>query len=275
MFTEEAIRAIQESHVVGSANAAVTAAATGARCDFAAIPEDLKLHDLEGLHTNRRRARGKMETRDIAAFVAYTNQHAELGATVFVSQHHKTATALLNLGSPQAPGHADNTAMLSPQQTAAYRALLGIVDGQRTQKQIAEFMEDWSDLIQCFSDTTEIKTAHAISAIRKITIDETRRQESAVESLSATRSDFERVQASSVNPLPTYIYFNCVPLAGFAERTFVLRLSVLTGDKEPRLILRIQKQEQHDQEIAEELTTKLTEAFDGSLPVLVGGYTKI
>jgi uncharacterized protein YfdQ (DUF2303 family) len=217
-----------------------------------------------------------MTTPFIEPFAEYVKVHAEGGASIFVNPDEMTATAVLNLGMPSAPGHADNTAKLAPQKTAAYAALRTITAAPKSQIELAEFMEDWAEALQFFNGDDHITPPKAIAAVRKITIEALRKQETAEQQLSATRSAFESVQATSAEPLPTTVYFTCAPYADLQERTFVMRLGILTGDSKPRLTLRIQRWEQHLEEMADELGQKIRAAFDGEqgLPVLTGSYSK-
>lgn len=268
MFDKDAIKALQEGESITAAATAVQAAQ-----EVVALPNDFTLHDLEHLQENRRRARGEMSTRFIVPFASYAEQHHEAGATVFVDPENLTATAVLNLGTPMHPGHADNLARLQLKRTAAYSALCTIVQAQRSQVEIAEFLEDWEQM-KCFSYGNEIKRPQAIAAIRKITIDSSRKLESSEQQLGATRSAFESVQASSFEPLPTTLYFSCKPYSDLEERLFVLRLSILTGDSKPKIMLRIQSPETHAEEMAAELVSLVATAIDPAvaIPVLVGTY---
>lgn len=268
MFDKDAIKALQEGESITAASTAVQAAK-----EVVALPDSFTLHDVEHLQVSRRRARGMMATRFIVPFASYTEQHREAGATVFVDPENLTATAVLNLGTPTHPGHADNLAQLQLKRTASYSALCTIVQAQRSQVEIAEFLEDWQQ-VQCFNDSVEVKRPQAIAAIRKITIDSSRKLESSEQQLGATRSAFESVQACSFEPLPTTLYFSCKPYADLAERQFVLRLSILTGDTKPKIMLRIQSPETHAEEMAAELVSLVAGAIDAeaAVPVLVGTY---
>lgn len=104
---------------------------------------DFEQHDIEAFMPERIRARGTMQTPFVRDFAAYATQHADAGTTVFVDAQEMAATAVLNLGGPDAPGHADNKAKLTPIKTAAYKALLGITGRPITQQDAAEFFEDW------------------------------------------------------------------------------------------------------------------------------------
>lgn len=214
-----------------------------------------------------------MTTSVVADFAAYFNTHGENGAAVFIDQDAMRAVGVLNLGEPGEPGHADNQAVLSPKKTAAYTALLQIATGQaRTQQAVAEFLEDWAPQIECFHEGATISNPQAIAAVRKITIEGMRKVESQEKQLGAAKSTFEQVQASSgTDPLPTHIYFKTVPFHCLSERTFLLRLGVLTTDK-PAVTLRVVNAEQH----AEDMATELAQLVRKALPdanAMVGAYT--
>lgn len=273
MFDKEAIEELSKAEAITAAHVCVQAAIEAGTA--VALPSDFQLHEVEKLLPHRRRPRGTMKTSVLADFSAFTKAHAEPGATVFVAPDQMSATAILNLGSHDNPGHADNTASLTLLRTAAYSALLAISNGAgQKQATVAEFVEDWAGQVQCFSGGDEVTPPKAIAAIRKITIEAMRKMESAEQQLSATRSAFEHVQATSgPDPLPTHIYFRCEPYHGLAERTFVLRLAVLTGGDKPAITLRIVKAEEHQEGMATELAARVTESLtDSSVPVHLGSY---
>lgn len=269
MITAEAINALQQSAAIQAANEEIPL------ISLAALPSDFQLHDLERHMSERRRARGTFATPFIESFCNYAKAHAERGATVFVDPRDFGATAILNMGTPDHPGQTDNQAKLALSKTAPYQALTAIADGRgNTQRSVAEFLEDWQHLIQCFTESGDVKTHQAIAAVRRITIESLHKLESEEKSLSATRSALESVTASSRDPIPTLIYFRCKPFVELAERLFVLRLGVLTGDKAPAISLRIVKPEEHAEAMCDELASKLREGLAGEqpLPIVVGSY---
>ncbi|GAA4401109.1 DUF2303 family protein [Quisquiliibacterium transsilvanicum] len=273
MFDKEAIEALQHGGGIYEAGNAVRAAF--AETSVVALPEHFTERDLEKYLPSRRRARGVMTTSALKDFAAYATAHAEAGASVFVDAGEMSATAVLNLGTPEKPGHTDNRAKLQAQQTAAYRALLQHACGRGlTQTVAAEFLEDWPDLIECFNEQGLIKPPKAIAAIRKLTIEAMRKLESSEQSLSASKSAFESVQATSADPIPTTIYFKCVPYKDLAERLFVLRLGVQTGSDKTSIVLRIVKAELHAEEMANELADLVRDSLNGTMPVLLGAYAK-
>lgn len=269
MFDATAIEKLTQAQSIGAAAAATAA---GLTLGLVALPKDFHVHDLEGMQEHRRRARGAMETSVIADFATYVQTHAEEGVTVFINPETMTATGVLNLGTPEAPGHADNIARLKLKRTAAYSALRAIATGAgHKQSTIAEFFEDWPGELRFFNDDGLIPPNRAIAAIRKVTIEALRKLESTEQSLSASKSSFESVAATSTEPIPTTIYFDCVPYADLQSRTFILRLTIGTGSEKPTIGLRIVKQEQHDEEMARELAALVVEALP-TTPALIGTY---
>lgn len=271
MLDKDAILELSKAQAITNANTALVAALAAG--GVISTPSDFNTSDLEKFMPTRRRARGNMETSVVADFAKYVADHKEAGAAIFVNQDLMAAVAVLNIGRPDAPGHADNRAKLTAKRTAAYKALREVANGTAwKQSTIAEFFEDWPGYLKFFNDAGEIPPAKAVAAVRKISIDELKKLGSEVAQLSESRSAFESVQATSVEPIPTTIYFACTPYADLIERTFVLRLSIQTGGSVPAIALRIVKQEEHDEEMAQELAVLVGHAVT-ELPVLIGTYS--
>lgn len=279
MFDKEAIKELTRAEAISAAGTAMHGATE--TDGLAALPNDFEIHDLEKHLPTRRRARGSMQTAVVEHFAGYVASHAEEGATVFVDKARMQAVAVLNLGKPDAPGHADNQAVLALDKTAAYIALGELMRKSTatglSQRDLAEFMEDWDPAIGCIdANGSWMSTKKAIDAVRRITIDSARKTESAEGQLSAERSAFESVAASSAgNPLPATITFKCEPYNGLIERAFDMRLSVRTGDATKpalSLTLRLVKGEEHTEQMANELAALVKQAIEGT-PVYVGSYS--
>lgn len=286
--TIESLVNVLSRHQQIEAAAIAMASAPDTSQSVAALPEDFKLHDLEQYQPTRRRMAGTYTTRNIAPFAIYIIQHADAGATVFVDADEMAATAVLDLGTSDFPGHAVHRAKLTPKRTAAYAALRKIVDYSKSQREIAEFFEDWNGIagLQFFAEDTpdgtlgeEIPLRRAIGALRNVDIKVETGMESNSQQLSASLSAFESVKASSKHTLPALIHYTTKPYADLQERVFVLRLSVTASEKGPVLTLRIKNIERHEEEMAEELGDLVLQAIeskteDDPVPVLLGTYSK-
>lgn len=280
MFDKEAIQELSQAEAISAAKASIYDG-LDPDCGLIGLPETFKIHDIEKMLPLRRRARGVMVTSVVEHFAKYVAEKRKDGTAVFVDKDAMKAIAVLNLGTVAAPGHADDTAVLAVEKTAPFLALEGLLGKSKstglTQRDAAEFLEDWIGHIECFDRDANLENKHAIDAVRRITIDSARKVESAEGQLNAERSLLESVAASSAgNPLPTEIRFFCEPYHGFLAREFVLRLGVRTGDAtRPALSLTLRpvKWEQHTEEMAKELAAKVEAAIGTSAPVAVGSYT--
>jgi uncharacterized protein YfdQ (DUF2303 family) len=282
MIEKDTLQSLMQGPAIEEARASINAAMLMDGPGLVALPDNFDINDLENKLPHRRRARGTMTTPSIEHFAAYTKQHAEDGATVFVNK--VTAVAVLNLGTPDNPGQADNAAMLSLEATAAYKALYDLLNlssrGGVSQRQLAEFLEDWAHQIACQTGMGDaIETRKACDAVRRITIESARKVEAEEQSLSAERSVMESVAATSKNaPLPEFILFSCAPFACLSSRVFVMRLSVRTGDaNKPSLSLGVHliREEEHAEQMAQELADKVKWALMGGendIPVYLGEY---
>ena len=122
MFHKEAIKEIARPESISAA-----AKALELYDCIVALPGDFKLHDIEKYTSYRKRARGTMATTSVEDFAVYTKKHVdEDPAHIFIDPSEMAATAILNLGSPDYPGHADNRAKLTLKRTAAYQALMAV-----------------------------------------------------------------------------------------------------------------------------------------------------
>ncbi len=172
---------------------------------------------------------------------------------------------------------AVNLATLSLTATPAYDAFRDMANGgARTQTQVAEWLEDWQDLIRCFhvngeNDGTVLETQRAIAAVRNISIDSARKVESEEGQLSASRGSFESVKASSKHTLPTHIHLQTQAYDQLNARVFIIRLGIITTGDKVSITLRPAKMEEHLQEMAEEFAELVRIELDGA-PVLIGKY---
>lgn len=177
-----------------------------------------------------------------------------------------SATLILNIGNDETPGHCDNTARIELEKTAAYSALLSILDKPCSQKEIAEFIEDWRDHISAWGAENEdgersnIPLPRALHAIRKITIEAKQSQETETRNFGAAASSMESIDLRGDQLPPEILEFMCNPYADLKVRTFELRVSVLTENKNfPVLKLRMIRQEEQNELMAEEFETLIKE----------------
>ena len=273
MLTQEAVNTLVNSGNIHQAEEAIKAALRREKQSAVALPDSFQVLDLEKFQPTRRRLCGTLQTSSEQHFVSYCQQNKEAGAIVTIDADEMLAVAHLNFGTTEAPGHADNLARLDYQKTAEYLALLRMTDRNVSQRELAEFLEDFAHLIKCFDDAGgEIALGHAVAAVRKVTIESLSNTDSEVNSLQESRSTFESIKASSKQPLPVRISFTCTPYFGLPERKFSCRLTVAAGEKAPRMGLALIHRELHKQEMAEQAVHQLSAELGSEMPVYVGSY---
>lgn len=247
-----------------------------------------KLEDVEHLFPARSRFRGELTTTSVADFIAYTKNRVGPAPAapkpVFIDATHMQAKAFFNLGTESLPGHADDRAWLQAQATAAFNELRnvtgngGVNNKTLDQRGFAEFIEDWRDIVRPFNGVdddgayTSTTVQKAVMAVRKVSIEAMNRSDTAVGDLSAEQSTLARIEAKSTEALPIAFGFKCTPYEGLDERDFIVRVSILTGSKEPQFRLRIVRMEEHIEAMAQNLKHKLAEGLGEAAAIYVGVF---
>lgn len=266
-LTPEAINRIAEL----SANAAipVTDLTNG---QAIALPGAMGIHDLEKFMLTRRRFRGEMNTEQVAAFCEYIQHQG--AAEVFINTDDMQAAAFFDMGSREEPGHCEHRAALSLNRTAAYTALLKINGQANSQRELAEWLEDWGRFVECFDDEDKpLHISKALASVRKMTVETARKLESEDHNMGHKLSAMEQIDVRSAGQQLGGILFTCAPYHGFEERQFTLPLSALTGGDSIRLKLRVQELEAIMEEIADEFRSKIEDALTGdSFNVWMGTF---
>lgn len=240
-----------------------------------AVPQDVQIADLEHFMSQRRRFRGQMATGVIGEFANYVNGRVT-GAPIqcFVDADSMSAEAFFDLGDTDSPGHAAHRALLKLPKTSDYNELLGNAAGaQWGQKALAEWIEDWADCITLIGgDGEELLRGSAIAAVRRITIGAKAESTSEEQSFGARRSSMSEVEAKHQDTLPAFIRFECIPFQGLPERTFTLRVSLLTGGESPKFSLRLIRHEQHLEEMTVQFQEILLKELDEAVTTFVGTF---
>ncbi|EMO5695103.1 MULTISPECIES: YfdQ family protein [Klebsiella pneumoniae complex] len=234
-------------------------------CPTAVLPAGTGIESLERFSSERFRFRGAMETTSIDDFVRYSSGYAKENekARCFIDADNMLARSIFNIGTLDNPGHADNVASIKLKKTAPFRALLSINGDHLNQKQIAEWLEDWSDYLIAFdADGNTMKIAQAAQAVRRITIQQTNASDHEDGDFSGKKSLMQSIEASSKDVMPVAFEFKCVPYEGLGERAFSLRNSLLKSN-DPVFVLRIVQLEALEEAIANEFRDLLIGKFDG------------
>lgn len=231
-------------------------------------PEGLEIVGIEHLGYGRARFRGNYSTRVLAEFINYSQRRSAHVDTVqvFVDAERSRAQAFFNLGDVSNPGHGDDVAALTLQHTAPQTSLLQIADKPQSQKALAEWLEDWGDIISPTAtlqpgEASTQTLASAIAAVRDITIAARSESNHTQQNFGASRTALEEIEAKSKATLPAGFTFICSPYEGFEPRTWNLRLSVLTEGDKPKLVLRIVGRQDVEEKIAQEFEQKVRDGL--------------
>lgn len=251
-------------------------AATGlppSNTPLVALPDNVKVHNLEKYQALRARFRGALNTNSLTDFANYVVGRNGPAAQGFVNQDAMSCEVFFNLGDEAAPGHADDTATLKLKPTAAYTALSAIAGKKLSQKELAEWMEDWRlNLTAADPADATLSMVQAIAAVRNITIKAIAERTSVEGNFSANRSAMDAIEAASQDTLPAKLHFNIVPYEGLGQRVFTLALSVLNGEDKPVLKPRWVGEELQREEIAKEFKTVLAKEVGGTATLLLGSF---
>ncbi|MDQ5301703.1 DUF2303 family protein [Klebsiella pneumoniae] len=247
----------------------------GLACPTALLPQNTSIESLERFAFERFRFRGAMDTTSIDDFVRYSVAYAqeEEKARCFIDADNMLARSIFNIGTLDNPGHADNVASIKLKKTAPFRALLAINGDHLNQKQIAEWLEDWSNYLLAFDAGGNTMTiAQAAQAVRRVTIQQATQADHEDSDFSGKKSLMQSIEASSKEVMPVAFEFKCVPYEGLGERRFSLRNSLLKSS-DPVFVLRIVQLEAQEEAIANEFRDLLIGKFDGKpVETFIGNF---
>ncbi|HHT0375477.1 TPA: YfdQ family protein [Raoultella planticola] len=236
----------------------------GLACPTTILPDGTTVASLERFALERFRFRGAMDTTSIDDFVRYSVAYAqeEEKARCFIDADNMLARSIFNIGTLDNPGHADNVASIKLKKTAPFWALLAINGDRLSQKQIAEWLEDWSDFLLAFdAEGQTMDISKAAQAVRRVTIQQTNQADHEDSDFAGRKSLMQSVEASSKDVMPVAFEFKCIPYEGLGERRFSLRNSLLKSG-EPVFVLRIVQLEAQEEEMANEFRDLLIAQFD-------------
>lgn len=270
MLTKEAIQHLEQSTLSSAISAEL--ASKGTQSNLMIVPQGFEVANLERYMEHRDSYRASFSTKSISDFAEYCQEFDKDGAKCFVNSDNMNAKTCFDLGTEDAPLHQLHDASLQLDKTAAFRSLLRVNGDQLSQKNAANFIEDWSDNIKVYCREGDLMTNHqAVKQFREITIEQVNSLNSEVSDFGESMSAMEKVEAKNQDLIPSIIDFQCNPYHGLAERAFTIRVSIITGGSKPEIGLRIIKLEAQEEDMAEEFKEILNDKFnDSALKVFIG-----
>lgn len=224
------------------------------------VPKEVAIQSLEPYLKNRVSYRGLYQTKSILDFARYSGKFS--GGSCYVDQEKMAALQFFDLGSVAEPGHGKHRALIKLQETAAFTAVRKINGNTITQRDLAEWVEDWrAYIVPYLANGDAVDVPRAVASIRRITIAAKKEVVTNQENFKGSRTALEEIEAKSEQEMFAGLRFKCIPYHGLDERSFELRLSIMTGGDEPRLVLRLVRIEEAEEAMAQEFAEKLNTAL--------------
>lgn len=282
-LSQEAIQEISELSIRASGVHTINLDSTDSKT--AVLPDGTKIISLERFNKQRDQFRGEFVTTNLDSFIEYNKKQNGNNVTCFINADEMHAETIFDLGTEETPLHCRHTATLKTKRSMPYDALLDFVNYNRVdQGALAEFIEDWSDFITCYSEAddsnegyTEVPNKYAMLAVRSVKIETLASIENEIGDFARSSSLMQQTEAKSAHgkKLPAFIKFKCVPYVGLKEREFNIRISASTSGQTPMFSSRIINLEKHIEEISEEFMQKLQEHLaENEIKIYVGMFDK-
>lgn len=226
------------------------------------LPVGYELTNLESSMKFRQHYRCGFETDSVTDYINYVEMFDVEGSKCFINSEYMNAKTIFDMGNVEKPGHQKHHAKLGLNKTAAYESLLNINGRKLDQKVLSDWLEDWKEVISVVGIDGEALTAmQAAAAVRKITIEASRKMENEVGDFNAHMSAMEKIEATSSMVMPSMVEFTCKPYRDLKERKFTLRVSILTGGDKPVLVMRLLQLEAIQEEITEEFKALIVDSL--------------
>jgi len=237
------------------------------------VPAGCTVRSLETLDQAPARMRATFSTSIVAAFIAYLNTYSTPETSVVsVNSDTLSALAILDYGSCAVPDWGEHTASLKLTPTPEYQALKRITQNPLSQRELLEYIEDWSDELSAYTAGVSLPIPKALSAIRKIDIRSVASSSHEELEHKASRSTLEMVEINeSAETLPDVLVLTASLYADTQPVSVRVRLTVRPGKPDPSFILRPVNLDRIKLDIADELIARLNESLE--LPVYLGTLT--
>lgn len=222
------------------------------------------LEEYQDIPTHQRR---HIQTERLEEFCRYVSDQKDEAdnTTVFVAPDGSGAVGVIDYGSHSAPRWGHHKATLRLQHTPAFRAAQNLRGSTLSQRQLTDWIEDWAEIITPSTDAGAMTISKAVAAIRRVEIKETSKTDHEDGDFRAKTSGFAEIEArSGAGALPEWFDLQCQIYPCTNARSVRLRLSMLTGAKEPQFRLRLVAEEALLQEVAEEIELEITQRLAGT-----------
>lgn len=231
------------------------------------LPENTDTSGLEKFQANPYRMRARFRTHRISDFCKYVNRDANDDTAVFVDPDGGSALAVIDFGRHDEPRWGEHQASLVMRQTPEFSALAAMTQRCLSQRDLIEFLEDWSHCIHPYRTGEEIAISDAIRDLRRVDIDSARNKTFEEQDFKSSQSALEAIEATSdAGELPGVFI---LPIAVYEEtgaRDIEARLSLHTAGHDVAFVLRIVGRDTLMHHVAHEIEAKVETEIGLSSP---------
>jgi|GEM_PF-4910863 uncharacterized protein YfdQ (DUF2303 family) len=260
MMDNTAIQEIQKAHTTESLNRELVGM-TAIKEPLIGVPNDFKIQNLERYLPTPVRKRGRMETDSINDFTQFVIDHKNEHSACFVNTELMSASAILNYGSVKTPGHCDFVSSLTLTKTPDYIELININDTKKTQRALAEWIEEYSDILSFFdASDNEITIVKAITAVRNVKENASQETTSSVGNFNESRGVLAKASMETDN-LPAFIKVDITAYNDLSPREFITRVSY--HRETSTFSMRVIRIDKHKEEMAKEFAELVRNKITG------------
>lgn len=231
--------------------------------NLVAVTSDANIVDLQKYGQFKRHFEGKFKTpyfEQFFKFIKKTNVDDTHKTSCFIDNNSVSARVIFDFGDIAMPYCQRIQASLALEETVAFKELKRRLDRDMTQKELTEFLEDFSsDIHATDSEGIVINIGVAINAMRTMTIQATASKTQETEDYSESSSDYAKIEAKFKDKTPRFLIFTIASHTGLEKREFICRISVKTGDDKIKLALRCGKFDEVMEQVNVEFQQKIIE----------------
>lgn len=246
-------------------DAAVASATATAKTDngFLIVPSNYKVLELDDFNKRPSRFREKFVTDHFESFASYWHDHAYDESRIYVNKSTMSAKVCFDPGAPGSPSHRSHWAALGLTKTPMLNAIQDVSAKKLTQRQLAEFLEDWRiELRALDADGNIIDFRKVIAAVRKFDVKGKAESGHIESSLATSKSAFASLEAGNKELIPEYIVAHGEAYLGLPRRDIPMRLSVyMKVDEAPTFSLSIVRPDSLQEVFAELFVDTLNEVL--------------
>ncbi|MBV2138550.1 MAG: YfdQ family protein [Candidatus Thiodiazotropha sp. (ex Ctena orbiculata)] len=225
-----------------------------------ALPDKTSIQDLTQYTPKKRWFSGRFTTSSIKAFCEYVEENNISKTALFISMRQMAATAYFNMFlTNDEPGRRDHLAVLDMQPTVEMDAIINLCSGNcMSQRDLAEWMEEWSDIITPVDKNGEpIDIKAAIQAVRGMTVEASRSINHEVGDMSESKSTMEKIDAKGKQVTTAGFVTDINPYDELPEKRIEVRFSVITSQDSVKFSARLLQKERLDEDLRVDLRNDL------------------